>query len=168
MPKTLEQIQQQIAKLQMRAEHLRAAEAQGVIKRIKVAIDHYGLTAEQLGFGASAPASDSPVRVNTRKPSKAVNRSVFADSHGNTWSGRGPRPAWLRDALAGGAAIDSFRQPGGASTVQPAQKKARSKRAPSKHVYSDDKGHSWTGRGPKPGWLKAAIAEGKTLQDFAR
>jgi DNA-binding protein H-NS len=160
MPKTLEQIQQQIAKLQMRAEHLRAAEAQGVIKRIKVAIAHYGLTAEQLGFGSSAPASDSPVRDKTSKPSKPVNRSVFADSHGNTWSGRGPRPAWLRDALAGGAAIESFRQP--------AQKKARSKRAPSRHVYSDDNGHSWTGRGPKPGWLKAAIAEGKTLQDFAR
>ncbi|RYH35080.1 MAG: H-NS histone family protein [Alcaligenaceae bacterium] len=111
MPKTLEQIQQQIAKLQMRAEHLRAAEAQGVIKRIKVAIAHYGLTAEQLGFGSSAPASDSPVRDKTSKPSKPVNRSVFADSHGNTWSGRGPRPAWLRDALAGGAAIESFRQP---------------------------------------------------------
>ncbi|RYF57897.1 MAG: hypothetical protein EOO27_14180 [Comamonadaceae bacterium] len=167
MPKTLEQIQQQIAKLQLRAEHLRAAEAQGVIERIKVAIAHYGITAEQLGFSASASAPASPVRENNRKPSKAVNRSVFSDGQGNSWSGRGPRPHWLRAALASGAALDSLRQPATASTQKPAPK-TRSKRAPSKHVYSDDKGHSWTGRGPKPGWLKAALAEGKTLQDFVR
>jgi len=44
----------------------------------------------------------------------------------------------------------------------------RAKRAPSKVNYSDDAGHSWTGRGPKPGWLKAALDAGKSLQDFLK
>ena len=42
----------------------------------------------------------------------------------------------------------------------------KAKRAPSKVHYSDGAGNSWTGRGPKPRWLKAAIDSGKTLQDF--
>ena len=33
--------------------------------------------------------------------------------------------------------------------------------------YRDpDSGREWTGRGLKPNWLKAALAEGKSLADF--
>ena len=33
--------------------------------------------------------------------------------------------------------------------------------------YKDDQGNQWTGRGLKPRWLTAALASGKTLDDFA-
>jgi len=33
--------------------------------------------------------------------------------------------------------------------------------------YRDGQGNQWTGRGLKPRWLTAALAEGKTLADFA-
>lgn len=33
--------------------------------------------------------------------------------------------------------------------------------------YRDDSGNSWTGMGPKPRWLRAAIEAGKKLEDFA-
>jgi DNA-binding protein H-NS len=33
--------------------------------------------------------------------------------------------------------------------------------------YRDDAGNSWSGRGLQPKWLKAAIASGKSLADFA-
>jgi len=34
--------------------------------------------------------------------------------------------------------------------------------------YRDpDSGATWSGRGPRPKWLNAKIAEGKNLQDFA-
>lgn len=36
----------------------------------------------------------------------------FSDGKGNSWSGRGRQPVWLRDALAAGASIDSFRVAG--------------------------------------------------------
>ena len=33
--------------------------------------------------------------------------------------------------------------------------------------YRDQNGNEWSGRGLKPKWLTAALAEGKTVQDFA-
>lgn len=33
--------------------------------------------------------------------------------------------------------------------------------------FKDDQGNQWTGRGLKPRWLTAALAVGKTLDDFA-
>ena len=33
--------------------------------------------------------------------------------------------------------------------------------------YRDSSGNTWAGRGATPGWLKAAIKEGKNLEDFA-
>ena len=33
--------------------------------------------------------------------------------------------------------------------------------------YSDNQGNTWSGRGLQPKWLKAQIASGKTLADFA-
>jgi DNA-binding protein H-NS len=33
--------------------------------------------------------------------------------------------------------------------------------------YKDDAGNQWTGRGLKPKWLTAALANGKKLTDFA-
>jgi DNA-binding protein H-NS len=32
--------------------------------------------------------------------------------------------------------------------------------------FRDGSGHSWTGFGPQPGWLKDAIAGGRTLDEF--
>ncbi|RYH69272.1 MAG: hypothetical protein EON54_02500 [Alcaligenaceae bacterium] len=173
MAQTYKQIQKQIEQLQRQAEALRNSEVQGVIDRIKVAIAHYGLTAAHLGLGATPPKSAG------KRPSKAS--AQFSDDSGNNWSGRGPRPRWLRDALAAGRSIDEFRSNSGsksslASSMERAQSPAstskstakKTKRAPSKVNYSDDAGNSWTGRGPKPGWLKAVLDGGKTLQDFAK
>jgi DNA-binding protein H-NS len=33
--------------------------------------------------------------------------------------------------------------------------------------FSDTQGHEWSGRGLKPRWLTAALANGKSLEDFA-
>ena len=33
----------------------------------------------------------------------------FRDQHGNTWSGAGPRPKWLKEAVDAGKSIDEFR-----------------------------------------------------------
>lgn len=34
--------------------------------------------------------------------------------------------------------------------------------------YADAAGHTWSGMGPKPAWLKSLIESGKTLADFAK
>lgn len=32
--------------------------------------------------------------------------------------------------------------------------------------YRDDAGNTWVGRGKRPGWLRDALASGRTLEDF--
>lgn len=208
MAKTYEQIQQQIEKLQRQAKALQAVEAQGVIDRIKEAIRHYSLTAEQLGFDAAKPATSAamPTSLASSEPAKkqvsntaprsaGKGKAQFSDESGNVWGGRGPRPAWLRAALASGHDINEFRigrrakskvkatktamplsaaiaaasssTDSSASPAAGAAAPADSSVKRAKTGYTDGAGHTWSGMGPKPGWLKAAIAAGKSLADFA-
>jgi len=175
MAQTYKQIQKQIEQLQRQAEVLRNSEVKGVVDRIKVAISHYGLTAEQLGFSVNGKVARSKIDSNTAgKPSAA-----FRDSNGNAWSGRGPRSQWLRDALAAGRSLDEFRvgsrttSPGAADSVSgetvaatplPAGKKAK---RTAKVRYRDAAGNSWSGMGPKPRWLKAALDAGASLEGLS-
>ena len=162
MTQTYSQIQQKIAKLQKEADALRQKEMGGVIARIKVAIEHYGLTAEQLGFGGTIANGKAKVA------GKASSGARYSDGNGLIWSGRGPRPRWLREAIARGASLESFlAAPDAASPVKAkGAKAAKSKRRPSMVLYQDGTGNSWTGRGPQPRWLKEALAGGKTLEDL--
>ncbi|RYH34347.1 MAG: H-NS histone family protein, partial [Alcaligenaceae bacterium] len=100
MARTYAQIKDEIAALQKKAEELRQTEMNGVIDRIKLAIQHYGITPEQLFDGnVMARASAGSIK--------------YADGNGNLWSGRGPRPRWLREALAAGAKLDDLKcEPG--------------------------------------------------------
>lgn len=112
MSKSYAQLMKQIAKLQGEAESIRRKEAQGVIDRIKEAIDAYGLTAADLGLGvrkAGAAKVSTPGR-KRRKPGrpKAKAAPKFRDEAGNTWVGRGKRPDWLRNALASGRQLEDF------------------------------------------------------------
>lgn len=182
MAQTYKQIQKQIEQLQRKAETLRNGEIKGVVERIKVAIAHYGLTAAHLGLESGRAGTKAKPAAKSAGKSKAKSNAKFADANGNAWSGFGPRPHWLRDALKAGRSIEEFRV--GAASTAAASALARtatatakpdgkvtakkSKRAPSKVNYSDDAGNSWTGRGPKPRWLKAALESGKSLQEFAK
>lgn len=103
---TLEQINQQISKLQEQAAHIAGAEKAEVIGKMKVAIDHYGITADDLGLSTSrkTKARNANVKVNGRaKPkAKAAGSIKYRDDAGHSWTGRGRRPAWYVQALAGG------------------------------------------------------------------
>ena len=116
MARTYAQIVHQIDTLSREAEKLKQKEVDGVIKRIKEAISVYGLTAGDLGFrsssgaGAKRRAANGTTKPKTRRAAKAKSaRAVrFKDETGNTWGGRGPRPRWLRDALAAGKRLEDF------------------------------------------------------------
>ncbi|WP_158218907.1 H-NS histone family protein [Roseateles aquatilis] len=66
MSKSLQQVLQQIDKLQKQAEQLRAKEVSQVVASIRQAIDHYGLTRQEL-FG--------PALANTRRRRTAKDRA---------------------------------------------------------------------------------------------
>ncbi|MGK6310786.1 H-NS family nucleoid-associated regulatory protein [Variovorax sp. DT-64] len=168
MTESYQKIQRQIEALQRQADKLRKKEAEEVVARIKVAIAHYGLTAEQLGLGGTSEQGRSGARADSRATSRADSRSVasarYADGKGNTWSGRGPRPRWLREAIDGGGSIDAFRtQPGKADAAASGPRRPGKKKVASRVRYRDQAGNAWSGRGPKPRWLKDALAAGQSL-----
>jgi DNA-binding protein H-NS len=119
MTKSYAQIIQQIETLKAEAEKLRRKETDGVVERIREAIAHYGLTAEDLGLGKpgaevakAAEAGTAPAKKTRRrkgsKPAKAPREVKFRNDAGGTWGGVGKRPQWLRDALAAGKTLQDF------------------------------------------------------------
>jgi DNA-binding protein H-NS len=165
MANTYLEIQAQIVKLQAEAEKLRREERFSVIERIKVAIENYGLTRSELfGNGVSNHGSMSKSKIDTTPR--------FGDSAGNTWVGRGPRPQWLRDALAGGReladfAIDRLSSTKSAVAIKvdpvPTKWKAEKRFVAVKYRDGSD---AWSGRGSRPKWLTAAIEGGRKIEQF--
>jgi len=162
MTQSYEQIQKQIETLQRQAERLRTQESDGVIARIKMAIAHYGLTAEQLGFGVTPNGVKTKAKARKAAPTRSAK---YSDGQGNSWSGVGKRPYWLRDALAAGRTLEEFATATASSKPQSTKLKTSKKRK-SKVVYRDQAGHTWSGMGPRPRWLKEALDAGKTLDDM--
>ena len=83
---TYQELQDQIAKLRQDAEEARSKEVEGAVAQIKALMNDYGITVQDIeGSGR-------------RKGGKAgaLSNVQFKDDAGNTWSGRGRMPAWLK------------------------------------------------------------------------
>ena len=129
-----------------------------MVARIRVAIEHYGLTPEHL-------FARIPTERKTRQSAVArVRVARYADGNGNTWGGIGKRPDWLRAALAAGRSLEEFATN---AIAKPNGRGAVVKRKKSRVLYRDDAGHAWSGMGPRPRWLKEALEGGKTLEEMS-
>lgn len=115
MTKTYDQLKKQIEALSQQAEAVRRKEVAGVVARIKEAIQAYELTAEDLGFGTGRASAGRKTGAKKASPAaKGRRRSAasatprYRDPSGNVWGGRGPRPRWLREAIASGRKLEEF------------------------------------------------------------
>ena len=128
MAQTYAQLQDQIAELKAKAESLRKEEVAAVVGKMREDIKAFEITAQDL-FGRILGKS-------AKGKSKSSALPKFADGTGNVWVGRGPRPQWLRDALAAGKRLEEFvfgaAQAKGQAAAAPAVKKAAVKKAAAK------------------------------------
>jgi DNA-binding protein H-NS len=108
MTKTYAQLAREIAALQASAQKQRAIEAKGAIAKINDLIATYGITAGDLKFASTFATSRPASKAAKGKRSAAVKSAKFSDGQGNQWGGHGPRPAWLREAIAAGRTLESF------------------------------------------------------------
>lgn len=87
---TYKELQNQIEKLQKEAEQARKTELANAIADIHAKMKEYGISPEDLGFGAAGKRN---------KAAKAVRRPVAPkyrnNATGETWSGRGKPPKWM-------------------------------------------------------------------------
>lgn len=92
---TYQDIVKQIAALQKEADTLRQKETQAAITEIREKIELYGLTAVDLGFKGDGTGRTKPL-------------AKYRDEAGNSWTGRGKKPAWLVAHLSAGRQIEEF------------------------------------------------------------
>ena len=101
-----------------------------------------------------------------KKEKTRDSTSRFLEMNRLWTAGRGPRPRWLREALASGQSLEQFaRGPAAAKKATPGRAGKGRKRARSAK-FRDAAGHTWGGMGKRPQWLRDALASGKRLEDF--
>ncbi len=82
---TYKELQEQIQQLEQDAKVIRLKEIKDAVADIKNLMDQYGLSLEDIRMSSAG------------KKSKASQSNIqFRDKSGNTWSGRGRMPAWIK------------------------------------------------------------------------
>ena len=76
--------------LESQIKQIQNQERKDRIEEIKTILARYGITADDL----------------QAKPKQKVKVKYMLD--GKTWTGRGKRPAWVRDAVAAGRSLESL------------------------------------------------------------
>lgn len=94
---TLQELLEQKAALDKQIETTRIQERVFAISQVKGLMADHGLTVEDLGLKKPRSGSKKPVSPKFRN-----------QATGETWSGRGLRPKWLKAALLDGRKLEDF------------------------------------------------------------
>ena len=98
---TLQDLLAQKAELERKIQETQKTERQTAISKVRALMAEFGLSVEDLGGGKSNGAA--------RKSDGTRKAAVkYRDAAGNTWSGRGLQPRWLKEALASGKKLQDF------------------------------------------------------------
>jgi DNA-binding protein H-NS len=97
---TLQELLAQKAALERQIDDARRADRAAAIAQVKALMEQHGLTGADLV--GKAP-SRSTVKAGPKVAAKYRNKTT-----GETWSGRGLQPKWLRAELAAGRALSDF------------------------------------------------------------
>jgi DNA-binding protein H-NS len=75
------------------------------IAKVRALMEENGLSLADIGSGAR-----SGVKGTNKGPGKTPKKvaAKYRDGAGNTWSGRGLQPKWLKAALEGGKTLKDF------------------------------------------------------------
>jgi DNA-binding protein H-NS len=101
---TLKELLAQKAALDDQIEQAKNQDRTEAIAKIRALMDDYGLTLADLGGRSAVKNASAPAR----KPLGKVAAKYRNASTGETWSGRGLQPNWLKAAIAGGKSISDF------------------------------------------------------------
>jgi DNA-binding protein H-NS len=87
------------AELERQIVQAQREERDAAIAQVKALMSQYGLTAKDLAGGKPKATRGSVTKVAAKYRDAAT---------GDTWSGRGLQPRWLKAALAGGRKLSDF------------------------------------------------------------
>ncbi|WP_133611401.1 H-NS family nucleoid-associated regulatory protein [Aquabacterium commune] len=95
-------LEKQAAAIERQIQDAQRSQRADVLARIKALMSQHGLTAEDLGGKA---ASGPKKGENAGKKVAAKYRNPAT---GETWTGRGLQPKWLKSAIASGRSLGEF------------------------------------------------------------
>jgi DNA-binding protein H-NS len=100
---TLKELIAQREALEAQIAQTQNKERSEAIARVKALMDDHGLTISDLNSSGRASKADKVKKVST------VAAKYRNSATGETWSGRGLQPKWLKAAITSGAKIGDFR-----------------------------------------------------------
>jgi DNA-binding protein H-NS len=100
---TVAELMAQKAEIEKKIADAQREERASAIAQVRSLMAQYGLTVADL-----ASRSASPPRAATGKAVSKVAAKYRDAVTGNTWSGRGLKPNWLKAALDGGKTLADF------------------------------------------------------------
>ena len=103
---TLQDLLAQRADLEKQIANMQSEARVATIAKVKAMMAEFGLTAADISGRASSVRAAGAVNA-VKAPSK-VAAKYRNNATGDTWTGRGLQPKWLKAALADGAKIDEF------------------------------------------------------------
>ena len=99
-------LEKEAAALQEQIETARRAERAEVINQIKSLMAEHGIGFAELGARGGAGRPTRPAK--SANSGRKVAVKYRDEASGNTWSGRGLQPNWLKAALSEGRKLEDF------------------------------------------------------------
>jgi DNA-binding protein H-NS len=100
---TLQELMAQKEALDKQIEQTKHQERGAAVEKVRALMAEYGLTVADLGKSSPAKSAKKTKTGGTKVAAKYRNAST-----GESWSGRGLQPRWLKAALASGRKISDF------------------------------------------------------------
>ena len=103
---TLQELMAQKEAIEKQIEQTQTQGRREAVDKVRALMREYGLTAADLsGRKGAAKAAPRKTKAGTGKKVAAKYRNT---STGESWSGRGLQPRWLKAAIAGGKKLSDF------------------------------------------------------------
>lgn len=107
MPKTFSQMKKRLEEAMTEA-----SEAEKIIPLLKEAIAKFELVPADLFELTAGKTKGARQKASQSGKGSGNGAPMYRDAEGNTWAGRGRRPAWVNEALAQGKTLEDFRARG--------------------------------------------------------
>jgi DNA-binding protein H-NS len=101
-------LEKEAAALQEQIENAQRAERAEVINQIKSLMAQHGISFTELGARSGGGGSSRARGAKPATTGRKVAVKFRDEATGNTWSGRGLQPNWLKNALAEGRKLEDF------------------------------------------------------------
>lgn len=102
---TLNELLAERAEIERKIAQLQSEERSGAIAKVRALMADFGLSMVDLGTRAAAAPRSSSSSSSTKKVAAKYRNTATGES----WSGRGLQPKWLKAALGGGRSIEEFK-----------------------------------------------------------